>query len=288
MGTAPSRTAAPAAAARSEGTARTSKPFSWARPLAVAQPIRSPVKLPGPSPSTIPSRSARRAAARVSTKSTSRRISAAWRRAPCAWVPASTVAPVPTATLAMSVAVSIASQRPLIPAPPKCGMRSAECEIEQPGSILEAGSGAGPPSDPLRIPHSAFRIREPAGASSRDLLQLPGARIGTVAQFEVPVERRHPGPAALGPLDQDDGALALHVLEAEILRLVRGAEPVAVDVVDGAATGGGGGGAGGRHRGGGGAGARAARRGAPAGRRGGGGRRGARAAGSPTPRAARR
>src|SRR5947209_12099973 len=241
MGTAPSRTAAPAAAARSEGTARTSKPFSWARPLAVAQPIRSPVKLPGPSPSTIPSRSARRAAARVSTKSTSRRISAAWRRAPCAWAPASTVAPVPTATLAMSVAVSIASQRPLIPAPPQCGMRSAECEIEQPGSILEAGSGAGPPSDPLRIPHSAFRIREPAGASSRDLLQLPGVRIGTVAQFEVPVERRHPGTGALGPLDQDDGALAQHVLEAEILRLVRGAEPVAVDVVDGAATGGGGG-----------------------------------------------
>src|SRR2546425_1669030 len=253
MGTAPSRTAAPAAAARSEGTARTSKPFSWARPLAVAQPIRSRVKLPGPSPSTIPSRSARRAAARVSTKSTSRRISAAWRRAPCAWVPASTVAPVPTATLAMSVAVSIASQRPLIPAPPKCGMRSAECEIEQPGSILEAGSGAGPPSDPLRIPHSAFRIREPAGASSRDLLQLPGVRIGTVAQFEVPVERRHPRTGALGPLDQDDGALALHVLEAEILRLVRGAEPVAVDVVDGAATGGGGGaGVGGTGRGGGG------------------------------------
>src|SRR2546425_6749441 len=245
MGTAPSRTAAPAAAARSEGTARTSKPFSWARPLAVAQPIRSPVKLPGPSPSTIPSRSARRAAARVSTKSTSRRISAAGRRAPCAWAPASTVAPVPTATLAMSVAVSIASQRPLIPAPPKCGMRSAECEIEQPGSILEAGSGAGPPSDPLRIPHSAFRIREPAGASSRDLLQLPGVRIGTVAQFEVPVERRHPGTGALGPLDQDDGAPAQHVVEAEILRLVRGAEPVAVDVVDGAATGGGGGGAGG-------------------------------------------
>src|SRR5205814_410442 len=42
-------------------------------------------------------------------------ISAAWRRAPCTNTPASVSGGFPTATLALSVAVSIASQRPFIP-----------------------------------------------------------------------------------------------------------------------------------------------------------------------------
>src|SRR5438034_1144484 len=89
MGTGPSFTAAPAAAAMSEGTATRSRPASCASPFAAAQPMRSPVKLPGPSPSTMPERSAGRIPSPASAKSTSRTISLAWRRAPCACAPVS-------------------------------------------------------------------------------------------------------------------------------------------------------------------------------------------------------
>src|SRR5438445_6324932 len=219
MGTAPSRVAAPAAAASSEGTARTSRPLSCARPLAVAQPIRSPVKLPGPSPSTIPSRSPGRAPARESTKSTRRRISAACRRAPGAWAPASTVAPLPTATLATSVAVSIASQPPLIPTPPNAERGTRKSEQE--------------PAVLFRVPNSAFRVPELDGDSSRHLLEMSDVGRVAIAQFQVPLERRQPRGGALRPLHQNDRALSQHVLERQVLGLVRRAEAVAVDVVDG-------------------------------------------------------
>src|SRR2546430_6055203 len=99
----------------------------------------------------------------------------------------------PAATLAISVAVSRASQiPPLIPTPPKCGMH---------------------------------------GLSS-ELLELAEVRCLNVRQVEVPIERWRPWPRALGPFDQDDGPVAYHVVESQVLRLGRGPEAVAVDVID--------------------------------------------------------
>src|SRR2546425_3604845 len=45
------------------------------------------------------------------------------------------------------------------------------------------------------------------------------------------MERWRPGPRALGPFDQDDGPVAYHVVESQVLRLGRGPEAVAVDVI---------------------------------------------------------
>src|SRR2546428_751778 len=81
MGTGPSFTAAPAAAAMSEGTATRSRPASCASPFAAAQPMRSPVKLPGPSPSTMPERSAGPSPGSANAEYTRRTLSPAWRRA---------------------------------------------------------------------------------------------------------------------------------------------------------------------------------------------------------------
>src|SRR5213593_3803651 len=78
-----------------------------------------------------------------------------------------------------------------------------------------------------RSVHSAFRIPHSALVSP-DLLQLSGIQFRTVAQSEVPVERRRPGARALRPFDEDDRAFARHVVEPEVAGLVGGREPVAV------------------------------------------------------------
>src|SRR5437773_2444951 len=125
----------------------------------------------------------------------------------------------PAATLAISVAVSRASQiPPLIPTPPKCGMRSAECGMDHPLQF--------------RTPHSAFRTHEALHGLSSELLELAEVRCLNVRQVEVPIERWRPWPRALGPFDQDDGPVAYHVVESQVLRLGRGPEAVAVDVID--------------------------------------------------------
>src|SRR2546426_7715904 len=46
--------------------------------------------------------------------------------------------------------------------------------------------------------------------------------------LEVALQRRQPRPCALGPLDQHDGPVAHHVLEAEILCFGRG--PKAIEI----------------------------------------------------------
>src|SRR6266566_8953262 len=174
----------------SDGMARMSRPASCARPFAADHPIRSPVKLPGPSPTTMPSRSPGRRLSRRSTKSTNRMISAAWRRVPCTCAPLSATGGRPTATLAISVALSMASQGPLIPLPhPQCG-----------------------PS-PYLFEHADIRLV-------------------TVAQLEVPIQRRRPRASPLRPLDQHDGSLPRHVVECQVARLVGRLEPVAIHVVD--------------------------------------------------------
>src|SRR3989442_7821468 len=188
--------AAPPAAALSEGAATGASPAACASPFAAAQPMRNPVKLPGPSPSTMPERSAGRIPSPASAKSTSRRISVAWRRAPCAWAPVSAwtgPAPArrPTATLAMSVAVSMASQYPLTPTPPI----------------------------------------GPRASASPNLPYLSRVRLFAVAQLEVPIERRRPGARALRPFDEDDRALTHHVVEPEVAGLVGDREPIAVHVI---------------------------------------------------------
>src|SRR6266550_6892614 len=139
----------------------------------------------------------------------------------------------PAATLAMSVAVSRASQMPpLIPTPPKCGVRNAECGMAMPGSIPGVAFRARRTRGQFRIPHSAFRIR-----FSPDLLKVPDVRLLTVAESEVPIQRRQPRPRALGPFDQHDGAVAHHVVEPQIPCLGRRPETVAVDVIDQRASG---------------------------------------------------
>src|SRR2546426_12271821 len=108
----------------------------------------------------------------------------------------------PAATLAISVAVSRASQiPPLIPTSPKCGMQNAECGMDR--ALVDFDCSLPGSNHPLqfRTPHSAFRIGQPAPSPSLNLLQLPRVRVVTVAQLEVPIERWRPGPRALGPFE---------------------------------------------------------------------------------------
>src|SRR3989441_12697065 len=138
----------------------------------------------------------------------------------------------PAATLAISVAVSRASQMPpLIPTPPKCGMQSAECGMDR--ALVDLDCSLPGSNHPLqfRTPHSAFRTPERSWVASSNLFQLPGVQFVTVAQLKVPIERWRPGPRAFGPFDQDDGPVAHHVVESQVLRLGRGPEAVAVDVM---------------------------------------------------------
>ena len=53
---------------------------------------------------------------------------------------------------------------------------------------------------------------------------------------EVAIERGRPGSGAFGPLDEYDGALARHVVEPQVTRVVGRAEAVAIDVVHRPAT----------------------------------------------------
>src|SRR5882762_5314114 len=62
-------------------------------------------------------------------------------------------------------------------------------------------------------------------------------RARIVKELEVPIERWSPSPRPLGPLDQNDGALADHVVEAEIARLVGVAQTVAIHVIEGSGAG---------------------------------------------------
>src|SRR5437667_2136759 len=210
----------------SDGIARISRPASCARPFAADHPIRSPVKLPGPSPTTMPSRSPGRTLSRRSTKSTNRVIAAAWRRVPCTCAPLSATGGRPAATLAMSVAVSMASQWPLIPAPPsaECGMRNAELRRTVRSQRLAT------PID-TRTVHSAFRTPHSALVSPY-LFEHADIRLVTVAQLEVPIQRRRPRASPLRPFDQHDGSLPGHVVECQVARLVGRLEPVAIHVVD--------------------------------------------------------
>src|SRR5256885_6385044 len=67
----------------------------------------------------------------------------------------------PAATLAISVAVSRASQiPPLIPTSPKCGMQNAECGMDR--ALVDFDCSLPGSNHPLqfRTPHSAFRIPE--------------------------------------------------------------------------------------------------------------------------------
>src|SRR5437016_3803656 len=144
----------------------------------------------------------------------------------------------PAATLAISVAVSRASHiPPLIPTPPKCGMRSAECGMDR--ALVDFDCSLPGSNHPLqfRTPHSAFRTHEALHGLSSELLELAEVRCLNVRQVEVPIERWRPWPRALGPFDQDDGPVAYHVVESQVLRLGRGPEAVAVDVIDHAALG---------------------------------------------------
>src|SRR2546426_2967187 len=83
-------------------------------------------------------------------------------------------------------------------------------------------------------------------ASQASFFKDTSPRIRIVEELEVPIERWSPSPRPLGPLDQDDGALPDHVVEAEIARFVGLAQTVAIDVIDGNGAGGAGGGGGGR------------------------------------------
>src|SRR5213593_715304 len=230
----PASGAAPAAHAMRLGTARTARPRSCASPLAAAQPIRNPVKLPGPSPTTSPCTSRSLTPAVSSAWSTSLMICAACWRAPRTTTTLRVSSGVPTATLAMSVAVSMASQRALIPGPPhpKCGVRNVECGMCRAQFRTRSWPLGSNPALQFRIPHSALRTHGPLACPSPYLLQLPNVWCVPVAQSKVPVQRRRPGARALGPLDQDDGPLAHHVVEAQVLGLVGRAEAIAVDVVD--------------------------------------------------------
>src|SRR5438270_450230 len=120
-------------------------------------------------------------------------ISAEWRRAPCTNTPAPVSGGFPTATLAISVAVSMASQNP--------------------------------PINPSPI--------GPSLPFSPNFLQLPDIRGVTVAQPKVPIERRRPWARPLRPFDEHDGALARHVLKPDIPGLVGQLEAITIDVIDG-------------------------------------------------------
>src|SRR2546423_392057 len=123
----------------------------------------------------------------------------------------------PAATLAISVAVSIPSQKSDIR--PRsiadCGLRIANSKGDR----------------QIRSPQSQIRNREPSALPSPNLLELPDVRLLPVAQLKVSIERWRPGPRAFGPFDQDDGPVAYHVVESQVLRLGRGPEAVAVDVI---------------------------------------------------------
>src|SRR3989442_1425526 len=164
-------------------------------------------------------------------------ISAAWRRAPCTNTPASVRGGSPTATLAISVAVSIASQRPLIPTPPQRGRRNAERGTSGERSVRAARIQPGRWRDLFRVPRSAFRVHEPSPDPSPYLLQLSDLGLITVTQPKVPIERRRPRAGPLGPFDEHDGALARHVVESEVAGFVRRLEAIAVDVVHGRGAG---------------------------------------------------
>src|SRR6185503_7219309 len=49
----------------------------------------------------------------------------------------------------------------------------------------------------------------------------------------MPVQLWSPASGSFGPLDQNDRALAAHVIEAKVARVVGLAQAIAVDVVDG-------------------------------------------------------
>src|SRR5437773_3787708 len=203
----------------SEGTAASESPACCANPFAAAHPIRRPVKLPGPSPTTMPSSSCGRTPACSRACSISTMISAAWRRAPCTKTPASVSGGLPTATLAISVAVSMASQTPPINPSPiaDCGLRIAESLDER----------------QIRNPQSAIRNHGPSLPFSPNFLQLPDIRGVTVTQSKVPIERRRPRARPLRPLDEHDGALARHVLKPDVLGLLGRLEAITIDVVHG-------------------------------------------------------
>src|SRR5438067_519315 len=213
--------AAPSAAAIRLGTAEMPIPRSCARPFAAAQPIRRPVKLPGPSATTSAARSRARAPAAASARSTSVMIWAACWRAPFAATTLRTSRGLPAAALAISVAVSMASQTSPI----------------KPSSIADCGLGIAESKGACRIRNrqSAIRNHDRRGRPSPDLLQLPEIRRLRVAQLELPIQWWDPRAGALGPFDQDDGALAYHVVEPEVTGLVGRLEAIAVHVVHGAA-----------------------------------------------------
>src|SRR5437667_5495660 len=122
----------------------------------------------------------------------------------------------PAATLAISVAVSRASQiPPLIPTSPKCGMQNAECGMDR--ALVDFDCSLPGSNHPVqfRTPHSAFRIPEGSWVASPNLLQLPGVGIRTVTEAEVPIQPRRPRPRALGPFDQHDSFVAHHVVEPQ-------------------------------------------------------------------------
>src|SRR5437763_4254415 len=146
-------------------------------------------------------------------------ISAACRRAPCTNTPASVSGGFPTATLAISVAVSMASQTPPINPSPiaDCGLRIAESMDER----------------QIRNPQSAIRKHPPSGIPSPYLLENADVGFVTVTQVEVPIERRRPRARPLRPLDEHDGALARHVLKPDVPGLLGRLEAITIDVVDG-------------------------------------------------------
>src|SRR5437879_11682898 len=105
----------------------------------------------------------------------------------------------PAATLAISVAVSRASQiPPLIPTSPKCGMQNAECGMDR--ALVDFDCSLPGSNHPLqfRTPHSAFRIPEGSWVASPNRFQLPGVGIRTVAYAELPIERGRTRTAGFG------------------------------------------------------------------------------------------
>src|SRR6266513_3226227 len=159
--------------------------------------------------------------------------SAAWRRAPCTNTPASVSGGLPTATLAISVAVSMASQGPLvISTPPQRGRRNVERGTDRAvvGPVCEPRESSAPHM--FRVPCSAFRVREPSPATSPYLLQLSDVGLIAVSQPKVPIERRRPWARPLRPCDEHDGALARHVLKPDIPGLVGQLEAITIDVID--------------------------------------------------------
>src|SRR6266576_1966794 len=121
--------------------------------------------------------------------------SAAWRRAPCTNTPASVSGGLPTATLAISVAVSMASQGPLlISTPPQRGRRNVERGTDRAvvGPVCAPRESTAPYM--FRVPCSAFRVREPSPATSPYLLQLSDVGLIAVSQPKVPLERRSDAP----------------------------------------------------------------------------------------------